>query len=571
MEQQTKQCQNCKNDFTIESDDFSFYEKIKVPPPTFCPECRLQRRLIWRNERTLYRNNCNLCGKTTLTTFSPKYKIYCHSCWWSDKWDPKDYGQDYDFSKPFFEQFKSFIINTPLCGLFNINQVNSEYCNYTYESKNCYLNFASDMNEDTGYLYHSIENRNSYDLLGSRKNENCYELLDCEGCYGSSNLIFSDGCIDSIYCYDCNNCFNCIGCYGLRNAKYYIFNEKYTPEEFKNKINELNLNTKSGKDLLKKKFDQLIVKYPRKFINSKHVTDCTGDHLKNAQNCKICFDIEGSAKDLKYSIYGVTKIESVQDAYGFGVNVEDCYDVLGAGDNVQKIIFSCYTFSGSFDCKYSCFSNSSSNLFGCISIKKGKYMILNRQYSKEEYEDLVPKIIKHMSDMPYIDQKGRVYKYGEFFPPELSPFCYNETIAQEYFPKTKEQAQEEGYKWKDKEERNYTIDIKTEDIPDNINNITDDITNKIIECAHKGECNQQCTEAFKIIPEELSFYKRLNLPIPRLCPNCRHYERLNQRNPMKLWHRTCMHLNCINEFETTYAPDRPEIVYCERCYQNEVY
>jgi predicted metalloendopeptidase len=66
--------------------------------------------------------------------------------------------------------------------------------------------------------------------------------------------------------------------------------------------------------------------------------------------------------------------------------------------------------------------------------------------------------------MPYIDSKGRIYKYGEFFPSELSPFCYNETIAQEYFPLTKEQAIKQGYKWKEREERNYTIDIKNEDI-----------------------------------------------------------------------------------------------------------
>ena len=35
---ETKTCQNCKNDFIIEPDDFSFYEKMKVPAPTFCPE-----------------------------------------------------------------------------------------------------------------------------------------------------------------------------------------------------------------------------------------------------------------------------------------------------------------------------------------------------------------------------------------------------------------------------------------------------------------------------------------------------------------------------------------------------
>ena len=82
----------------------------------------------------------------------------------------------------------------------------------------------------------------------------------------------------------------------------------------------------------------------------------------------------------------------------------------------------------------------------------------------------------------------------------------------------------------------------------------------------------------------------MNLPLPRLCSNCRHYQRIKQRNPLKLWHRQCQcageksdnkvyqntiqhfHSNehCPNEFETTYSPDRKEIVYCEKCYQQEV-
>jgi len=184
-----------------------------------------------------------------------------------------------------------------------------------------------------------------------------------------------------------------------------------------------------------------------------------------------------------------------------------------------------------------------------------------------------------MNNLPYIDGQGRVYKYGEFFPLELSPFCYNETIAQEYFPLTKEEALKQGYKWKDREERNYQIDIKTKDIPNDIKDVNDDIIGKVIECEHQGKCNEQCTEAFKIIPAELQFYKRMNLPLPHLCPNCRHYQRLKQRNPLKLWHRQCMcdktnHLHkgkCEVEFETSYSPDRSEIVYCEKCYQQEVY
>src|SRR3989344_5392742 len=107
MKQETRDCQSCKGQFVIEPDDFAFYEKIKVPPPTWCPGCRLQRRYSFRNEMNLYKVKCGLCGKNTISMYSADkpYPIYCQKCWMSDNWDPLQYGQEYDFSKPFFEQF----------------------------------------------------------------------------------------------------------------------------------------------------------------------------------------------------------------------------------------------------------------------------------------------------------------------------------------------------------------------------------------------------------------------------------------------------------------------------------
>jgi hypothetical protein len=63
----------------------------------------------------------------------------------------------------------------------------------------------------------------------------------------------------------------------------------------------------------------------------------------------------------------------------------------------------------------------------------------------------------------------------------------------------------------------------------------------------------------------------MNIPIPRLHPDERYKRRLALRNPMKLWHRKCMKEGCQNEFETTYAHGRPEVVYCEDCYKHEIY
>ena len=223
---------------------------------------------------------------------------------------------------------------------------------------------------------------------------------------------------------------------------------------------------------------------------------------------------------------------------------------------------------------------------------------------------MLPKIIEHMDSMPYVDKRGIVYKYGEFFPSEIAPFAYNETIAQEYFTLSETEAKTKGFRWKEQESKNYTITKKPEDLPDYIKDAGDEIMSEVIGCAHSvppdGGCKDQCTTAFKIISSELQFYRKMNLPLPRLCPNCRHYERLRQRNPLKLWKRKCMcagetsrtslsteasaqagnaeprteyknttvhsHTTkpCMSEFETSYAPERLEVIYCEQCYNSEV-
>jgi len=265
---------------------------------------------------------------------------------------------------------------------------------------------------------------------------------------------------------------------------------------------------------------------------------------------------------------------------------ELCYELQEAGGYNVKFSYICVPKDlknlnvALMHLEYTMFAFNASYLFGCMGVRNRQYCILNKQYTKEKYENLVPKIKKHMDEMPYRDKAGRIYKYGEFFPPEFSPFPYNDTWAQEYFPLTKEEAGEHGFLWRDLERRNYQITIKSDDLPDNIKDVKDDILDQIIGCAHEGQCREGCTEAFRIIPKELEFYRKMNLPLPRLCPVCRHYQRTKQKNSWELWHRSCMceiknhdwHADgkCKNEFETSYAPERPEIVYCEKCYNQEV-
>ena len=131
MLQDTRQCQNCKQDFVIESDDFAFYEKMKVPAPTFCPDCRIVRRMSWRNERTLYHRKCDATGKDIITMFAPEQPlvVYERDYWWSGKWDQLKSGRDYNFSKPFFQQLKELNFSLPWPSRSIRGMVNSDYCN----------------------------------------------------------------------------------------------------------------------------------------------------------------------------------------------------------------------------------------------------------------------------------------------------------------------------------------------------------------------------------------------------------------------------------------------------------
>ncbi len=575
---ETRNCQNCKQDFNIEPEDFSFYKKMKVPPPTFCPDCRFQRRLMFRNNRVLYKRNCALCQKSMLSAYSKEkpFIIYCRECWLSDKWEPMDYGKEYDFRVPFFEQFSNLRKEVPRANMYQTNFVSSDYCSYGIDFKECYLLFGGHNNERVFFGNQIFDSRDSLDISFSEKIEFSYQVFEC----ARTNKLFwsshSYDCVDSAYLVDCRNCINCFGCVGLVNKQYYIWNQPHTREEY---LEFLEKNSGSCKSHLEnlEKLESLRLTTPHRYARVYKSTNSDGDDLSEVRNTHASFSSR-QAEDSKFLFF--CRHGSL-----------DCYDVSFLGFNAESIYENCHGFGGNNtafgarnfnnqDARYNEECHDCKDIFGCEGLRKRQYCILNKQYSKEEYEILLPKIIKHMEDMPYLDGKGRVYKYGEFFPTDLSPFAYNETIAQEYFPMSKEEIKESGYSWKDIEDRNYKIDLQGADLPDNISEISEEILNKVIACGHDGKCKHQCTEAFKIVPEELKFYKRMNLPLPRLCPNCRHYERIGQRNPLNLWDRSCMcekesHFHgkdkCVVEFKTTYAPDRPEIVYCEKCYQQEVY
>lgn len=588
MSGEQRVCQNCNQTFGIEPDDFAFYEKMRVPPPTFCPECRLQRRLAFDNAFRLYKRACDLCHKEVVSRYSPdkKYRVYCPLCWWSDKWDAMDYGRDYDFSRPFFEQFRELWHGVPLLGLSVDLQtaVESPYTNDVGHLKECYLLFVADYSEQSLYGYYVVRSNDCIDGSFIQSCELSYDLFHAFQVYHGIKIDYSYTCSDSAFLWQCGNCQNCFASVNLRNKQYYIFNKPYAREEYLAKIKEYDLGSYQNYMRMKDEMRAHQLKYPVKTFHHDFSTNTTGLFVYSSRNCKNCFEIDGG-ENCKYVSFILTP--TVKDSYDYtcwGDNAEMVYEGMVVGEKVRNVQFGDETGIGLYDAYYTKLCTTSSNLFGCIGMRTKSYCILNKQYTKEEYEKTTPKIIAQMREMPYRDARGRTYRYGEFFPAELSAFAYNETLAQQYYPLKKEGALVRGYAWKEEEQSHHAVTIRAQDLPDHIRDADDAILKENIGCV-------SCGRAYRLILQELMFYRKMNVPLPRQCFYCRLTEKMkDQPHPLRLWKRICqcagqgssngIYTNatahqhgthpCPNEFETSYAPDRPEIVYCEPCYQAEV-
>lgn len=580
MDSTTRDCQNCKKQFVIEPEDFTFYKRISVPPPTWCPECRMKRRMVFRNEWLLFRRTCALCGKEIITMYRPgaDVVVYCNECWWSDKWDASQYGMDYDFTVPFFTQFERLLKKVPRMALEAYQNEYSPYTNYTWLCKNIYLSPSTIYSENISYSNGITRCQDSMDCTYIYGSQLCYECLDCQNCSGGIYLTDCKDCISSSFLYDCRGCTNCFMSSGLRNKSFVFRGQQLTKEEYEHKVRDARLGSYSAFAVCVLEYEKLKKQSIHRFADLFNTTNSTGNSLINAKNSRYCF----TGEDLENVSYGIRafEIKDSADFYGVGNGAELLYDGVNVGYKDSLIRFSTNTFEEIRDATYCDYCRTSQNIFGCAGLRKKQYHILNKAYAKEDYDALVKKIVEHMDAMPYVDHAGRKYPFGEFFPPELSPFSYNGSVADEYYPMSKEEVLKEGFPWQQPEARAYSVTKQASDLPDDIKEVSDAICEETIGCIHGGKCDDPCTTAFRITQSELQFYQRIGVPLPRLCPNCRHYRRARYRNPLnvRLWHRGCMCVQadhghsetCPNQFETPYAPDRPEIVYCEQCYQAEV-
>lgn len=559
-------CSRCAKEFFVGDTDSYFYKKMEVDEVSLCESCGIQQMMALRNDRVLYKRACDKCGKNSLSLYHPNapYVVYCHNCWWSDDWEALDYGMEYDPQRPLIDQFLELQRKVPREALITVNSVNSEYGNNIRDSKNVYFGFQIAQGEDIYYCAWVVNSRSSFvghKILESERTAYCFNIVRC---YNSVFVEESSDSTDCYFSYDLRGCNNCILSSGLRNKSYYVRNQPVSKEVYElARVKLINGSFRQFEEL-KEEYEEMKSKAIHRYASSSKSFDFTGNYAEECNDVRWCFF--GVHTEQSKAVANILNSKNVY--YGYAIGPQSSELLYGVsvvkGATNSKL---CFNLFNTTDCILAENIVSSSFCLASSGIKKKDYCILNTQYSKEEYL----KIKNHLKE------QGEL---ARFLPIQFSTFGYNESAAQDSFPMTKTEALQAGFSWQ--EDIPLTSGKETmsiDQLPDSISDTPDTILEETLRC-------QYCTRNYRVVSGEFLLSRQLSVPISRICPQCRIDRQIQRRLPFLLVERQCMcdyrvyqntvkhphhsEGQCPNTFQTSYAPERPEIVYCEQCYNAEI-
>ncbi|MBT3864644.1 hypothetical protein HOF67_01285 [Candidatus Peregrinibacteria bacterium] len=297
--------------------------------------------------------------------------------------DPKQIAEN------FVQLYRELVHREPHISVHVWLSDNSDYCDQIDRCKNCYLVFNSLQSEDCMYMYDSRWSKNCSDISYCNHSELCYDSLDLEKCYNCDHCQDCTNSNDCQYSYDLRNCNNCLGCAGLRHKNYHIFNKPYSKKEYEELTKKLLKNP--GK--IEKQLEKLCLEIPHVALHTQNTENCFGNYVVNSKNSYCIFKTH-NLEDCMY-MHDTQREKDCMDCF-VGNESELAY---GCTENSK--IYNCnfsYWCANNIDCEYMMYSFSCKNCFGCFNLKHKEYRILNKQYTKEEYEKLLPEIKKSLRE-----------------------------------------------------------------------------------------------------------------------------------------------------------------------------
>ena len=494
-----KNCQNCQDKFQIEEKEIEFLAKNKVPLPSLCHRCKGIQMTSFFNIRKVFERKCDITGVKLLSGYDPEspQTVIDAKLWNSDKFDAIDYGQDFDFSKPFFQQLFQFFYQVPAQHNVIINAENCEYCNGILNCSNCYMSYDIIESKDILYSYLLINSNNIVESFNIRESQYCYASIWLNKCYKLFYSVGCNDCSDSYFIANCRWCKNCFFCIWLTNQEYCIENKQYSKKEYEEKLSKINFNKRTEIDKLQKKFDKYIEK--NNYNYSLSINNCENSDgwiLENCKNCHNSFFLSNS-EDCNWCMWS----DNSDSIDVFAAWLSNSYMSFG-WFNTSNCLFS-FAILESHNIEYSILLTNCYECFACSGLQNKKYCIMNKQYSKKDYFELKEKIIQHT-------RKEGVY--GEFFPSKYSPMPSNYCRALDLFDISPEEIWGRIYH----ENIEYNLDYSK--LPDDILSID---LETIIKQIFKGK---HSWKPFKFTKEEVLFYQKMEIPLP----NDWYYHRINQ-------------------------------------------
>lgn len=524
----------------------AFYEKISpvfqgviqpIPPPSLCPECRLQRRLAFRNQIYVYQRPSSVTGHTIFSRFPAEvpFPVVENTWWYSDAWDACSYGRKTDCSQPFFPQLQALRDVVPHRTLSLHQAENCDYCNNATGIKNCYLVFNTTGTEDSLYCENCTWAKDCIDCTFCPGSELCWDCTRCERCYHLRSSTFCEDCSESAYLTHCYSCKHCFGCINLSHKEFCIFNEQKTEAEYTAFLQSFPSTSWQAHRETVEHCQQLWLNQPRPHSIIHTSEHATGNNILGSKNVTDCFFVE-DCEDSRFcfGLYG--PVRSCMDFSFFGKKAELLYEVTQCGIGDSRVLFCMDCWDGNSDLLYCWMCQGCQDCFGCVGLQKKKYCILNVQYTQEEYEALVPQIIATMR---------KTGEFGEFFPLSFSPFPYNKTVAQTYFPLSQQETEAQGLTWYAQESEDNAKAIDASALPDG-HPVSDD--SLIVRSEQSGK-------AFRITEQEIKRYRALSTPLPRTTYDERMEERIRILGGIRLYNRTCAKTG--KPILTTYPPETP--------------
>ncbi len=307
----------------------------------------------------------------------------------------------------FVEEYRKLQLKTPRLSTFILNASNSDYCFNVDQAKNLYLVANGFQSQDCLYGRDIYNSNDCLDCDHIKEGTLLFNCINCRNCYNCDFLQESENCNDCRYGYFLRSCKNCIGCAGLTHKEFYIFNQSYSPEDYKKKLATLT------EEEIKTGFQKISREVPRVNLTVLNSENCTGNCIYNSKNIHHSYDVH-DCEDSGYLL----ESKKIKDSYDISVleSSQLCYQIC-TSQALNNCNF-CYFCLQSSDLEFCECVNASEFCFGCISLHRKKYYILNQPYSKEEYFKITAEI--------KADLRARKL-YGKMLIP--STFPHSETVA----------------------------------------------------------------------------------------------------------------------------------------------